>query len=178
MLGSGGTRTVRCAATFIVGVLFAGGLASCAYESDGDPRPTAAGESQRPAPSVPTKEPEIRDVEAGNYGELHRRLAAARGSLILADAGPADGPGVGFSKAATVMTAGPYTVTAACIGTPSTQIFLSQGGAEPLSLDVNCSGVLSKVVVLQKGPLGAQLTRHDPTGAWRGAVAGIKITAP
>jgi hypothetical protein len=159
-------------------MLLAGGLASCAYESDGDPRPTAVGQSQRPAPSVPTKEPEILDVEAGNYDELHRRLATAQGPLLLADDGPADGPGVGFRKTATVTTAGPYTVTAACVGTPSAQIFLSQDGAEPLSLDVDCSGVLSRVVVLRKGPIGAQLTRHDPTGAWRGAVAGIRITVP
>ena len=117
-------------------------------------------------------------MEAGNYDELHRRLATAQGSLLLADDGPADGPGVGFRKTATVTTAGPYTVTAACVGTSSTQIFLSQDGAEPLSLDVDCSGVLSRVVVLRKGPIGAQLTRHDPTGAWRGAVAGIKITVP
>ncbi|MGO4807441.1 hypothetical protein AB4089_20240 [Arthrobacter sp. 2MCAF15] len=115
-------------------------------------------------------------MEATNYAELHKRLANATGSVLLADAGAADGPGVGFSKAATVMTTGPYTVTATCVGTPGAQIFLAQDGVEPVSLEVDCSGVLSKVVQLQKGYVGAQLIRPDPTGAWTGAVAGIKIT--
>jgi hypothetical protein len=152
------------------------GMAACAYEDDGDPRPTAASQSLRAAPTVPAKDTGVLGVEESNYSELHKRLANATGSVLLAEAGPADGPGVGFSKAATVMTTGPYIVTAACVGTPGTQIFLSQDVAEPVSLEVDCSRVLSKVVQLQKGYVGAQLTRSDPTGAWTGAVAGIKIT--
>ena len=151
-------------------------MTACAYESDGDPQPTAAGQSHRAAPAAPTKDPDVLGVEASNYSELHKRLAKATGSVLLADAGPADGPGVGFSKAATVMTTGPHTVTATCVGTPGVQIFLSQGEAEPVSLEVDCSGVLSKVVQLQKGYVGAKLIRQDPTGAWTGAVAGIKVT--
>lgn len=113
-------------------------------------------------------------MQASNLDELPRRLAREQGSLLLADAGPADGPGAGFgfSNTAKVMTAGPYTVTATCVGTPSVQILLSEDGAEPLSLDVDCSGVLSKVDVLRNGYIEAQLTRHDPTGAWKGRWTG------
>jgi hypothetical protein len=178
MSGPGEAKTVRNFAVLIVGTLLACGMAACAYEDDGDPKPAAAGQSHGAAPAVPTKDPGVLGAEASNYAELHRRLADTTGSVLLTDAGPADGPGVGFRKAAMVKTAGPYTVTATCVGTRGAQIFVSQDGAEPVSLDVDCSGVLSKVVVLQRGYVGTQLTRHDPTGAWTGAVAGIKITAP
>jgi hypothetical protein len=154
-------------------------LASCAYEDEGDPRPTAAGQLHRPAPAASTKDPGVLGVEANNYAELHKRLAEAPGSVVLSDAGPADGPGVGFTKAATVTAAGPHTVTAACVGIPHAQIYLSQNlpaGTEHTVFEVDCSRTQSQVVQLQKGYVSAQLIRPDPTGAWTGAVAGIKVT--
>lgn len=163
----------------MLGMMLAGSVAACAYGGSGDPLPTAAGQSHRPAPSVPSKGPEILSTETRNYAELERRLSAALGSVVLADAGPADGPGVGFRKAATVMTAGPHTVTAACVGARHAQISLSQetkGGTEHMVFEVDCSEARSQVVQLQKGYVSARLTRHDPTGAWTGAVAGIRIT--
>jgi hypothetical protein len=169
----------------MVGVVLAGGVAACAYEGtgdpegSGDPQPTAAGQSRRPAPAVPSKGPDVLAAEARNYAELERRLAGAPGSVLLADSGPADGPGVGFSKAATVMTAGLHTVTAACVGTPQAQMSLSQdtmGGTEHVVFDVDCSGAQSQLVQLRQGYVSAHLTRYDPTGPWTGAVAGIKIT--
>lgn len=180
MSGSGGTRTVRCTAAFIGGVLLAGGLAACAYEDGVGPQPTSAKRTHRPAPTIPAKDQDVLGVEARNYAELAQRLAEPPGSALLADAGPADGPGVGFSKAATVLTAGPHTVSAACVGASQAQIVLSQEGAgtEPLSLVFDCSGVQTQVVQLQRGYVSAHLTRQDPTGAWTGAVAGIKITVP
>ena len=175
----GGTKAVRFFAALLVGLLLAGGVAACAYEDDGDPQPTADRYSPRPAPSLPSVPPEILDVQATNYAELEERLAVARGSALLDESGPADGPGVGFSKTATVKTAGAYTVTAACAGIANVQIHLSQpeAGAELVSLDLDCSDVLSRVVELQAGYVGAQLLRHDPTGPWTGSVAGIRITA-
>lgn len=160
----------------MVGVLLAG----CTYEDAGDPPPAVASEySRRPAPSAPTKGPEIRDIEAGNYAELKRRLAVPAGSVLLDESGPADGPGVGFSKIATVRTAGAHTVTAACVGTDGVQISLSQEhrtAAELPALVFDCSGVRSQVVELQPGYVGVHLTRQDPSGPWIGAVAGIRIT--
>lgn len=172
----GGTRPAHCTAALVVSLLLAG----CAYEDAGGPPPTAApGNSGRPVPSVPTKGPEILDVEAGNYVELEKRLAAAPGSVLLEDSGPADGPGAGFSKTARVTIAGAHTVTAACAGTPDVQIVLSQDprtGVGLPALNLDCSGVLSQVVELQPGSVGVHLVRRDPTGPWTGAVAGIRIT--
>lgn len=167
----GGTRTAR----FYAGLMLSMLLAGCAYEDAGDP-PSAPERSARPAPSVPTKGPDILDAEASNYAELEKRLAAARGPVLLDDSGPADGPGVGFTKTATVKSAGTYTVTAACVGMPGAQIFLLRSETPELSLKLDCSGLLSQVVELQEGYVGAALMRHDPTGPWTGAVAGVRIT--
>jgi hypothetical protein len=177
MSAFGGTKAVRCNAGLIVSLLLAGGLASCTYEDAGDPQPTAAERSARPAPSVESTSPEILSVQSGNYAELEKRLAAAPGSVLLDESGTADGPGVGFSKTATAKTAGTYTFTAACVGIPEAQIFVGRPGAgEFLSLDLDCSGVLSQVVELQAGPVSAQLMRQDPNGPWTGAVAGLRFT--
>lgn len=174
----GGTRPGRCT---VAAVVLSGLLAGCAYEDASDPPPPAALEySGRPAPSVPAKGADILGREARNYAELKERLTVAAGSVLLDESGPADGPGVGFSKTATVKAAGSYTVTAACTGIKEVHISISQDpgtavGLPPLVLD--CSGVLSQVVELQPGYVGVQLTRQDPTGPWTGAVAGIRITA-
>ena len=159
-------------------MLLAGGMAACAYEDVSDPTQTATAEnSRRPSPSAPTKAPEILTAEAGNYAELEKRLAVAQGSVLLDESGPADGPGVGFSKTGKVTTAGAYTVTAACVGIPDARIFLSrQGSSELVALDLDCSGVLSQIIELQEGYVGALLIRHDPNGPWTGAVAGVRIT--
>ncbi|MDQ0209447.1 MULTISPECIES: hypothetical protein [Arthrobacter] len=171
-------RPIRSAAmAAVLGLLLSGGLAACTYEDAGDPVQTAAEHSIRPAPFVPTKGPEILDAEKRNYGELDKRLGAAEGFVLLEDSGPADGPGVGFSKTVKVATAGRYTVTAACVGIPNAQMFITAGGSEQLkSLDLDCSGVLSKIVELPAGYVVASLIRHDPNGPWTGAVAGVRIT--
>lgn len=181
MLGPGGTTTVRCTATLIVVTLLAGGLGACAFEADGNPRPNSAEQRHRSASAVPAEDPDVPGVEARNYAELHQRLAKTAGTVLLDDSGPADGPGAGFDKVATVMTAGPHTVTAACVGIPHAQIYLAQdtkAGTGHMVFEVDCSGAQTQIVQLQKGYVSAQLTRRDPTGAWTGAVAGIKITAP
>lgn len=171
---------IRGVVVFMLGVTLVAGLAACAYEDEGDPLPTAANGSPAPARTLPAKDPDVLAAEARNYIELEQRLAAAPGSVLLADAGPADGPGVGFRKAATVTTAGPYTVTTACVGVPRAQIHLSQGspgGTDHQVFEVDCSGTQTQVIQLQKGYIGAQLLwRHDPAAAWTGAVAGIRIT--
>ncbi len=180
MSGRGGTRPVRSAALAVVlGLLLSGGLAACTYEDAGDPAPTATSEqSRRPATPVPTKGLEILDAEKRNYAELDKRLAVAQGSVLLDDSGPADGPGVGFSKTVKVATAGRYTVTAACVGIPNAQIFISVPGSSQLkSLELDCTGVSSQIVDLPEGLVEALLMRRDPSGPWTGAVAGVRITA-
>lgn len=160
-------------------MLLAGGMSACAFEADDDPQPKAAEQSRRSGSTVPAGDPGVLGVEARNYAELHQHLAKTTGTVVLDDAGPADGPGAGFNKVGTVTTAGPHSVTAACVGIPHTQIHISQdtkAGTEHLVFEVDCSGAQTQIVQLQKGHVSAQLTRHDPTGAWTGAVAGIKIT--
>ncbi|RNL49180.1 hypothetical protein D7003_18945 [Arthrobacter oryzae] len=179
MSGRGGTKHVRCYAAGVLSFLIAGCLAGCAFGGAGDAPSTASTEpSGEPAPIVPTKGLEIRDIEAGNYTELEKRLAVARGLVILDDSGPVDGPEVGFRATATVSAAGAYTVTAACVGLPDAQIFVARPGssAERLAFDLDCSGVLSQVIELQEGYVVAGVTRRDPTGPWTGAVAGVRIT--
>ncbi|MCX2747246.1 hypothetical protein OOZ51_05375 [Arthrobacter sp. MI7-26] len=104
-------------------------LAACTYEDAGNPTQTASAEhSSHPAPAAPTKSPEILGAETRNFAELKNRLATAQGVVILDDSGPADGPGVGFSKTVKVQTAGRYTVTVACVGIPAAHVFLSAQG--------------------------------------------------
>ena len=157
--------------------------------TDRERQPPAAGQSQQAAPTVTAKAPTetppedagVLGAEARNYAELQRRLAAAAGSVLLDDSGPADGPAAGFTKVGTVLTGGPHTVTAACVGFPHAQIYLSQdtaAGTEHTVFEVDCPGVQTQIVQLQKGYVSAQVTRHDPTGAWTGAVAGVRITVP
>ena len=181
MSGPGGTKAACCLAAILVGLTLAGGLAACAYEDGADAPPAAAGPNHRPVRTIPEKNPDVLAVEDRNYAQLDQRLAKAQGPVLLADAGPADGSGVGFGKAATVLEAGPHTVTAACVGISQAQISLTQnlaGGTRHIVLDVDCSGTRTQVVQLQEGYVGAHLVaRRDPTGAWTGAVAGLRITA-
>ncbi|WAH99213.1 hypothetical protein [Arthrobacter sp. MMS18-M83] len=73
---------------------------------------------------------------------------------------------------------GPEILGAAWVGIPNAQVVISAPGSkELLSLDLDCSGVSSKVVELPEGYVGAALMRHDPNGPWTGAVAGVRITA-
>lgn len=182
MSGSGGTRTVPAVAALVACIVLASGLAGCAYEDEEDPRPTvsAANATLWPARTIPAKDPDVLAVEARNYAELEQRLAGVPGTVLLADSGPADGPGVGFRKAATVKAAGPHTVTVTCVGIADAQISLMQdmvGGTEDTAFDVDCSTTQTRVVHLQVGHVGTQLTmRRDPGAVWTGAVAGIKIT--
>ncbi|CAI3798231.1 hypothetical protein NKCBBBOE_02025 [Pseudarthrobacter sp. MM222] len=163
----------------MVGILLTGGLAACVVDADREPEPTLAGQSQPSAPTVSADDPGVLGAEARNYVELHQLLATATGSALLDDSGPADGPAAGFKKVATVTADGPHTVTAACVGIPHVQIYLSQdtkAGTEHMVFEVDCSRTQTQAVQLQKGYVSAQLTRNDPTDAWTGAVAGIKIT--
>lgn len=180
MSGLGGTTAGRFVAAITISLLLVAGLGACTYEDPGDPQHTD-GQSRRPAPTIAAQDPDVLAVEARNYAELERRLATTPGTALLVDSGPADGPSVGFRKTATVKTAGPHTVTAACIGIPNAQIYLSQeilGGSQYTVLEVDCSRTQTQVVQLAAGPVGVQLTRVHPDGAWTGAVAGVRITAP
>ncbi|MDQ0754702.1 hypothetical protein [Arthrobacter sp. B3I4] len=182
MPGRGGTKISRWAAALLIGGIAAAAVPACSYEDDVDAEPTAAAPSYRPAHTIAAGDPDVLAAIARNYVELERRLGTVPGSVLLADSGPADGPGVGFQKVATLPNAGEYTVVAACVGLPGVQFALSQnmpGSTQHTVLEVDCSGAQTQVVELHEGHLNAQLVaRRDPAGAATGAVAGIRITAP
>ena len=160
----------------LVGMLAAAVLAGCAYEGEGDPTPTEAKSSVRPAAVLPSKGADLLAVETRNYAELEQRLAGAAKPVLVAVSGPADGPGVGFSTTKSVTTAGPHTVTAACVGLPGVQIYLTnQDGTEGTTIELDCSGTHTQVLQLHEGFVGVHLVRYSD-GAWTGGVAGIEIT--
>lgn len=183
----GGTKTIRPGAVLTGAVLLcvaAGSLADCTYEDDGGERPPATATSAaipragRTIPAGPP--PDVLAAQQRNEAELERLLAGPTGPVVLTDSGPADGNGVGFSKAGRVKTAGDYQVTAACVGVDAAQIYLSQDEtpAAPTSIVVDCTAPLSRAVRLLPGSVHAALIRSNPTGPWTGAVAGIRITGP
>ena len=183
----GGTKTIRPGAVLTGAVLLcvaAGSLAGCTYEDDGGERSSATATSAptpRPGRTIPAgPPPEVLAAQQRNEAELERLLAGATGPVVLTDSGPADGNGVGFQKAGRVRTAGDYQVTAACVGVDAAQviIFQDQTPSGPTSIVVDCTAPLSRTVSLLPGPVSVQLTRKNPTGAWTGAVAGVKITGP
>jgi len=183
----GGTKTIRPGAVLTGAMLLcvaAGSLAGCTYEDDGGERPPATATSAptpRPGRTIPAgPPPDVLAAQQRNEAELERLLAGATGPVVLTDSGPADGNGVGFQKAGRVKTAGDYQVTAACVGVEAAQILILQDEtpAGPTSINVDCAAPTSRTVSLLPGYIKVGLARRNPTGAWTGAVAGIRITGP
>jgi hypothetical protein len=172
MSGLGGTRRVR-GVVVLIGILAAGVLAGCAYEDEGDPRPTAASSSVRQAAAMPTRGQDVLAMETRNRAELDQRLAGVPGSVLLEGSGPADGSGVGFTTAANGEVRWAAHRHCSMLGAPRVQFMLYQdvkGGTEHKEFVLDCSASETIVVQLQKGSLRVQLTRNDPDGAWTGAL--------
>ena len=142
MSGPGGTKTVRSFAALIFGALLASGMAACAYEDDGDPQAPTADQSRRAAPIAATKDPAFWEWKRATTRNCAGAWPRRRDPFSSPTPARLTGQGSGSAKAATVKTAGPYTVTATCVGIPGAQIFLTQDGAggEPVSLDVRLLG--------------------------------------
>ena len=164
--------------------LAAGSLAGCTYEDDDGGRPPATPTSAvtpRPGRTIPAgPSPDVLAAQQRNEAALERLLAGATGPVVLAGSAPADGNGVGPLKGGRVKAAGDYQVTVACVGIDAAQFYLSQDEtpAGPTSIIVDCTAPTSRTVSLLPGYVSVQLTRPNPTGAWTGAVAGVKITGP
>lgn len=162
------------------GLALAGGLAGCEYEYDDDLQAAPAANDVRPPAPAFTADPAVLARQGGNYIELELLLGPVTDRVLLNDLGAIDGPSSGFAKSAKVIKAGSYTLTAACVGVPEAQMSLHQDSRtaeKPLEFVLDCSEVFSQVVELQPGYVSANLLRHDPTGPWTGAVAGVRITA-
>lgn len=183
MSDHGGTSWRRGAGALSAGLALAGGLGGCEYEYDDELQqsaPVAVEESIRPPAPAYTVEPAILARQGRNFAELERLLGTPTDRVLLNDSGAVGGPSSGFTKAATVKRAGSYTLAAACVGVPDAQMYLQQDSrtaAKPLEIILDCSAVFSQVVELQPGYVSVHLLRHDPTGPWTGAVAGVRITA-
>ena len=170
-----------------------GGLTGCSYDYP-EPIGTAmTGPSQVAAPSVdsapkvaslrPYGDPQVLEREAQNYAELDRLLKAAPGPVLLFEVGPLDGPVRGFGATEKVAAAGPYTVTAACVGASGASVSVGQEhpGApfRPLELSLSCPVATSQVIALQQGFIFAhQLQTQPGETPWTGAVGGVRVTGP
>lgn len=176
MSALGGPRLRRRAALLVA---LAAGLAGCQYADDVGLAPTVpdTAQTQRDAHLAATVD--------RNTAELERVLGATPDGLI---AGGTGGVGTsatgGFRTTVQVTEAGRYTVTAACIGVPGTQLTVTQGsrqgGTASILLELNheCGGAASSEVSLEAGSASAHVVRlregsADP-GA--GAVAGVRIS--
>ncbi|WP_458781887.1 hypothetical protein [Arthrobacter sp. D3-16] len=164
-----------------------GAMAGCAYAYP-EPEPvitTTAAPAPAPAPATMSLRPysnaQILEQEADNYAELERLLWTSRGPVVLADAGPLDGPLRGFGRFEKVPMAGQYTVTAACVGATGAKIFVGQeypgASFQPVELTFDCAGTTSQVIALQQGYVFAHLFLSGPGDTpWTGAVGGVRIT--
>jgi hypothetical protein len=165
------------------------GTAGCSYDYP-DPAHTPATEADStatPARSLTTEtatpsiDPLVLERQGRNYQDLERLLKAVPGPVLLFQEGPLNGPARGFGTTEQVPAAGPYTVTAACIGAPNATIFIRQENPKvtlwPVELIVDCPGVASQVITLQQGYVSAHLSLPSPGDTpWTGAVGGVRVT--
>lgn len=183
MVGHGGTKTVG---VLLAGLLLAAGLSGCEYTDAGDPQP-AAGPTRSSPPRVqlPTKDQATVALEASNLVAAKQLLGAACGAVILEDSGTVGGPVSGIRKTARVEDAGPYTVTAACVGASDVQLVIAQDprtGLAPQDQTFDCSVPYARVVQLQPGPVTVQvMVMRAYAGASAastgGGVTAVRITA-
>jgi hypothetical protein len=168
------------------------GTAGCVYEyPDPGHAQTSAPEPVHPPPPdrtpaagrpKPYTDPQVLEREAKNYAELDRLLNGVPGPVLLFEEGPLDGPLMGFGTTAKVPAAGPYTISAACVGASDAKVAVGQEhpGApfRPLEVVLDCAGTSSRVIAVQQGYLFAHLLLPGPGDTpWTGAVGGVRVTA-
>ncbi|MBB6405325.1 hypothetical protein [Arthrobacter sp. AZCC_0090] len=183
MAGHGGTRIV---AVLLSGLLLALGMFGCEYTDAGDPQRAAAPtRSSQPRAPLPTKDPATLTLEANNLVAAKELLGQGSGAVILEDSGTVGGAVSGVNKSARVEDAGPYTVTAACIGAPEVHLVIAQDpltGLAPQDETFDCSAPYARVVQLQPGPVTVQVqvvraNSGNSTSAGAGEVAAVRIAA-
>ncbi|RAX17857.1 hypothetical protein DC347_03770 [Pseudarthrobacter sp. AG30] len=163
----------------------AAGTAGCSYDypdpAHGPGTETEGTATAVTAQSVASPDPQVLEREVGNYRDLDGLLKAVPGDALLFQEGPLDGPASGFGTTEQVITAGEYTVTAACIGAPNATIYIRQENPKvtlwPVEITVDCPGSTSQVITLQQGYVSAHLSLPAPGATpWTGAVAGVRVT--
>ena len=164
---------MRGAALLLAVAGTAAGLAGCEYPDDVTGPTAAPTRAGRPARSMPPPvDPGIASAEKRNLDDLGAVLGARPGGIVLEGVGGIGG--AGLRKSVKVLSKGTYTVTAACVGAP-TSISISQDGLRDggkLELTLDCGKATQAQVDLAAGPVQAQATRLM-TGPGAGEVAGF-----
>lgn len=187
MSAAGGPRWRRLAALLVAVAAGASGLAACQYADDVGMAPAAVSPS---SPAAPDARQSPRDAwlvaaETRNTAELERVLGARPDGLLISGGGSVDNSASGgFTTSVRVTEAGPYTVTAACIGAPDARLTVTQraraGGTASilLELDIECGGVASSAVNLETGTVSAHMVQvpGGSADAGIGAVAGVRLS--
>lgn len=168
-----GRQWMRRAALLLAVAGTAAGLAGCEYPDDvTEPTaaPTRAGRPARSAP--PPADPGVANAEQRNLDDLGAVLGARPGGIVLEAFGGIGG--AGLRKSVSALSEGTYTVTAACVGAP-TSILISQDGLRDggnLELTLDCGKATRAQVDLAAGPVQARAHRLT-TGPGAGEVAGF-----
>ena len=152
----------------------AAGLAGCEYTDDLSDPTAAPTRSGRPARSLPPPvDPGVATAEKRNLDDLGAVLGARPGGIVREGVGGIGGGGL--RKSVNALAKGTYTVTAACVGAPTSYISISQDGLRnggKLELTLDCGKATQAQVELAAGPVQAQADRRM-TGPGAGEVAGF-----
>lgn len=175
MLLPGGRRTwFRGTALLLAGACAVTGLSGCEYADDGEDTTSAPSRTSRPAPPSPLPaDPALANAENRNFKDLGPLLGAGPENVVLEGVGGLGG--VGFRKSVRALAEGRYTITAACVGTPTAYLSVSQEGLRDggkLELNLDCGKSTKAQVHIAAGPV--QVQGFYPTaGPGTGAVAGF-----
>ena len=163
---------MRAAALLLAVAGTAAGLAGCEYPDDVSDPTAAPTRTGRPPRSLPPADPGTTTAEKRNLDDLGAVLGARPGGIVLEGVGGIGG--AGLRKSVKALSKGTYTVTAACVGAP-TSISISQDGLRDggkLELTLDCGKATQAQVELAAGPVQARAYRLM-TGPGAGEVAGF-----
>lgn len=150
------------------------GLSGCEYADDGADPTSAPSRTSRPAPPSPLPTaPDLANVENRNFKDLGFLLGARPENFVLDGAGGLGGGG--FRKSVGALAKGSYTITAACVGAPTSYLSISQDGLRDggrLELNLDCGKATAAQVDITAGPVQVQ-GFYPTTGPGAGAVAGF-----
>lgn len=176
MVVTGGRQTARAAAPLIgLAFLSVTALAGCEVADDvGHPAsesPSSA-RSAAPAPPLPTQDPELAAKAVRNQAAVERILGAPPAAMVMGASA-----GFGFRGSFKGLAEGTYDVTAACTGTPSALLTISQDGRRDggrRELNVPCGRAVEASVALKSGPATVQIVKNS-TDPGLGAAVGFRV---
>lgn len=176
MVATGGRQTARAAAPLIVFAFLAvTALAGCEVVDDvGHPASETASSARStvPGPTLPTQDPELAAKAVRNQSAVERILGTPPAAMVMGASA-----GFGFRGSFKGLAEGTYDVTAACIGTPSALLEISQDGRRDggkLELNVPCGRAVEVSVALKSGPAAVQIVKNS-TDPGLGAAVGFRV---